>query len=148
MSSPEPPTEPQPVEPVEPAAAQTQALPPPQAPPPASTWPPGWVPAPPPKAPHRHSAWIAAMTPLTAGILGLVLVLAGFGIGVVVGWQHDDHSTQHVMFGPERRLAPDQRQFGQGPYFNGPGRRGQPGQPGQPGPQRQASPTPSPSASS
>jgi hypothetical protein len=89
------------------------------------------------------------MTPLTAGILGLVLVLAGFGIGVVVGWQHDGHSTQRVVFGPERvgpnqrQLTPGQRQFGQGPYFNGPGRQGQQGQPGQP-----ANPTPSPSASS
>ena len=86
------------------------------------------------------------MTPLTAAVLGVVLVLAGFGLGVVVGWQHDGHGTERVMFGPERRggpeqrqFGPGQRQFGQGPYFNGPNRQGQ---------QRPASPTPTPSASS
>jgi hypothetical protein len=159
MSTPEQPPSGTPAQPTEPAGengtqpmpASTAAVPgpvPPAAAPPGA-WPPGWASEQPPP-PRRHSAWIRTMTPLTAGILGLVLVLAGFGLGVVVGWQHDGHGTQRVVFGPERRGAPNQQQIrpGQrqyGPYFNGPGRQGQPGQQGQQG---QTNPAPSPSASS
>jgi hypothetical protein len=123
-----------------PAAPAPQPVPAP-APgqPPYAVWPAGWPGTAAPAQPRRHSAWIGTMTPLTAGILALVLVLAGFGLGVVVGWQHDGHGTQRVVFEPgQRRFDQGQRPFGpgQGPFFNGPDR------------QRQPAPTPTPAPSS
>jgi hypothetical protein len=68
------------------------------------------------------------MTPLTAGALSALLILAGFGLGVVVGWQHDGHGTQRVVFEPgQRRMQDPQRKFGDGPFYNGPNRQ-RPGQ--------------------
>jgi hypothetical protein len=148
-----PQTEPTPQQPTQPmpAAAAAQA-PPPGAVPPGQppyaawpgTWPGAWPGTPAPATPRRHSAWIGTMTPLTAGVLALVLVLAGFGLGVVVGWQHDGHDTKRVVFEPgQRRFDQGQRPFGQGPgpFFNGPN---------QPNRQRQLPPSasPTPSASS
>lgn len=108
------------------------------------TWPPT---GPPPAAtavrPPR-GAWIRALSPLTAGVLCALLVLAGFGIGVVVGWQHDGHGDRFgpVGFNQKGQLRPGDGRpgFGPGPGYrqfgpgqrDGQGRQGQPGQPAQP----------------
>jgi hypothetical protein len=125
----------------------------------AATWPPAA--ALPPQRRER-GAWIRALSPLTAGILSGLLLLAGFGVGVVVGWHHDRGDRvgpagfsqgQRNLRGGEG-LRPGQRGFGYGPGFGAPGQRGQQRQPGQPGQQpnlpnrSNQAPTPSPSATS
>jgi hypothetical protein len=162
-----PPSQPGPAtQPIPPAAPPLPpAAPPVEAQAPAATWPPAASPAPPAR---DRGAWIRALSPLTAGILSGLLLLAGFGVGVVVGWQHDggdrvgpvgfSHGERHFRSGDGMR--PDQRGFGYGPGFGAPGQPGQQGQQGQQGqrgqqgqqpnlPNRPNQPlTPSPSATS
>jgi len=96
-----------------------------------------------PPAPREHGAWLRALTPLTAGVLAMLLVLSGFGIGVVVGWHHDGgDQVGPAGFGPVQRhmrpgqgMAPGQRGLGPGYGFarpNRPGQQGKQGQQGQP----------------
>lgn len=155
-----------PAQPSPPSAPDATQPMPPQAPPPGyappgAGWPPAWPQgwpqgwggaAPAPVPVKQHSAWIRTMTPLTTGILCVLLVLAGFGLGVVVGWQHDGHGPQRVVFEPgQRRGVEPPRTFGNRPNFNGPGNNGPGSGPnGQPNRQRpnQQNPAPSPSSSS
>jgi hypothetical protein len=115
------------------------------------TWPPAVRPA--------RGAWIRALSPLTAGGLCALLVLAGFGIGVVVGWQHDGHGDRvgPAGFYQKGQLRPGDGMpgFPPGPGYRhfGPGQRDQqvrPGQaPNQPNqPNLPSRPTPSGTATS
>ena len=142
------PAEPTPVEPtptpapVPPAAAPATAAVPPTAE--TLTWPPaGSAPASTAARPPR-GAWIRALSPLTAGVLAGLLLLAGFGVGVVVGWQHDGHGDRFgpVGFNQKGRMGPGDgmRGFGPGQGYGrqfGPGQRDQQGQQGGPGQQVQ-----------
>jgi hypothetical protein len=90
-----------------------------------------------------RAAWLRLLTPLPAGVLAVVLVLAGFGLGVVVGWHHDNNPRiERAGFGPGqhgfgRQDGPQQRQFGDGQGFGRQGQQGPQRQQGQQGPQRQ-----------
>ena len=114
-------------------------------PPPAQTEPLAWPPATTAPPQRDHGAWLRALTPLTAGVLALLLVLAGFGIGVVVGWHHDNGDQGGPAgFGPVQRhvrpgqgVAPGQRGFPPGYGFARPKRPGPPSQQGQQGQQGQ-----------
>lgn len=157
-----------------PADAPAVAASPAAAPAPAQPigWPPATAPVPVAAAKPPRGAWIRALTPVTAGVLSGLLLLAGFGIGVVVGWQHDGGQDRRGPVGFNQRdmregMQPGQRGFGPGhvgPGFgrgNGQGQPGQqggqqsqPGQQGQPGQQPnlptrpQQIPTPSPTTTS
>jgi hypothetical protein len=134
----------------EPAAAPPAA--PATAPQPvAAAAPSPWPPAGPVgQQPTRvRAAWLRLLTPLPAAVLAVALVLAGFGLGVVVGWHHDNGPrVERVGFGPgQREFGPGQRGFGPGQGFGRQGQQGQQGQPGQPGQRQQpAQPLPTPSA--
>jgi hypothetical protein len=100
-----------------------------------------------------RAAWLRLLTPLPAAVLAVVLVLAGFGLGVVVGWHHDNGPrVERVGFGPgQRGFGPGQHEFGPGQRGFGPGqgfgRKGEQGQQGQSGQQQKpAQPLPTPSA--
>jgi hypothetical protein len=167
------PQQPAPAEPTQPlppaAPDDTTAVPPPAAAAPAAappvaaqaaTWPPAAGPAP---VRRERGAWIRALSPVTAGVLSGLLLLAGFGVGVVVGWHHDHggrigpagFSQGQRDFRGGENIRPNQRGFGSGPGFGRPGQRNQPGQqPNQQGQQPNLPnrpnqfPTQSPSATS
>jgi hypothetical protein len=103
--------------------APTAPAPPPPAGPPASetlAWPPAGPPTPFPARPNRFRAWLAGLTPLTAGLLAVVLLAVGFGAGVLTG-RHGQHDVS--------RVGPGLRQ--RGPAV-GPVNPGNPGNPGAP----------------
>jgi hypothetical protein len=107
---PAPPPPPPPTPAAPPAAPGSETL----------AWPPAGPHQPRPGRGNRFRRWLGTLTPLSAGLLAVVLLAVGFGAGALVGRHHG---------AAERRVAPGLRHLG-------PGAR--PGPPG--GPNRQAPP--------
>jgi hypothetical protein len=112
-------------DPIAPAPPAAAALPPTTVTPTAA--------AAPPRAPRfqRTAAWLRTLTPLTAAIAVIVLLVAGFAAGAVVEHQSQPSSQRFTPadrpgFGPGRS-GPGQTGPGRGQHHFGPGQGQRPG---------------------